>query len=152
MGEIHSPSGLGEGTSVSGKDPESIYLLPMHLNLTLLLIESWLKALHGPDLILIAGERTSPVKDSAFLKLTFCVKEVDKVKEVSRCFIRREGRGNSMNKGTGAGKCSVIQNDQDVGAWKGKGGSRMAIWKEARASALRVAFRLTPVARGSTAV
>lgn len=50
-----------------------------------------LKGVRGPSLNLAAGERTSPVKDSVFLKLTFYVKEVDKVKEVSRCFIRREG-------------------------------------------------------------
>lgn len=73
-GEIHSPEGRGEGTGVSGENPESTYLLPMHLHLLMpLLIESLLQALHAPGLILAAGERTSPVKD-CLLDFTFCVR------------------------------------------------------------------------------
>lgn len=80
-----------------------------------------LKALSEPRLVVAAGERTSPADD--FLGIYGLRQEADKVKEVSECSVGREGQGNSVNKGTGAGKFPGARNDQDVGKGRVKGDS-----------------------------
>lgn len=58
MGEIHSLFPTEEKERVlSGKDPESIYWLPVHLHLLIPLFIKFLsKALHVPGVALAAGE------------------------------------------------------------------------------------------------
>lgn len=57
------------------------------------------------------------MKDSAFLELTFCERrQMRWRKSASVLRGQTEGRGDGgMLKGTGAGKCSVLQKNRDAG-------------------------------------